>query len=226
MYKNIKALCKYKRVLVVHKNQKELDNLEKLLNKLFLSIDTATDYDIAIEKFVNRKNKINLLITDLEMDSNDGIELLSKIREDAQNLPAIFLVENRNYKTYELAKIDNIDITKSPIDIRDLLNKISIIMSDGSIDEYTIDTLIHIYKSIIDGLKEIISTGKKRDYNYHIDSIINFFDYTNSIHKDVIDLDKFKIVANSAKDSESQKKVFVILKKTLEAIFKKYDIFI
>jgi hypothetical protein len=126
----------------------------------------------------------------------------------------------------ELSKIENFDIASNPIKIEELLNKISIILKNNSIDEYTADTLIHMYKSVIDALKEIIETGQKRDYVYHTDSIVNFFVYTQKLHQDFIDLEKFKIIITSAKTTEEQKKVFLIFKGLIEKILKSHNIYI
>lgn len=225
MSKDLKAICKYKRVLVVHNDKKNLANLYMLFKKLFLSVDIAIDYDTGLKKFHERKNKFNLLITDLEMSKFNGFELATKIREEA-HFPIIFLYKDRNYLTTELASLKDIELSPNPLNIHKLLETIALTLRDDNIDEYTADTLLHIYKSIIDAIKEIIQTGSKHDYKYHINSIVNFFDYTKKLHEGIFDLEEFKIKANSAKTLEEQKSVFLILKLVVEKILKKYNIFI
>jgi CheY-like chemotaxis protein len=223
--KNLKSTTKYKRVLLIHNDKQNLLKLYHLFKKLFLSVDIAIDYSSAIEKFHNRKNKINLLITDLDMKDNSGYDLANRIREEA-TFPIIFLRKDINYLVTEIASMSDVEVVNLPLNINTLLDTIYISLKDDSIDEYTVDTLIHIYKSIIDAIKEIIKTGQKSDYNYHINSIINFFDYTKKIHENCFDLEKFKLLSSKAKNTDEQKRVFLILKDGVEKIFKKYHIFI
>lgn len=67
------------RVLYAEDEQEVRDQTLLFFNKLFSNVDTAQNGEEGLELF--KKNKYNLVITDLKMPKMDGREMLSKIRE-------------------------------------------------------------------------------------------------------------------------------------------------
>jgi two-component system response regulator AtoC len=103
-------------VLVADDEKNGRRMLEILLNKLGCAVSVAADGLEALEIIAN--NPINLLITDLKMPNMDGLELLSTLRKEGNDIPVIVVTA---YGTVESAvtamKEGAFDFIMRPFDI-------------------------------------------------------------------------------------------------------------
>lgn len=84
------------------------------LSKLFKDVIVASDGEEAFEKFLENRERIDLVITDLSMPKVDGIELTTKIKEyikiNALHTPPIVITTSHSEEEYLIKLIElNID---------------------------------------------------------------------------------------------------------------------
>jgi DNA-binding response OmpR family regulator len=84
-------LLKSKTVLYVEDDLKLQSNIEKILGNFFTNILVASDGDEALDVYIQNQNKIDLIITDINMPNTDGITLCKYIREYDKKLPIVII---------------------------------------------------------------------------------------------------------------------------------------
>jgi DNA-binding response OmpR family regulator len=113
-------LKKYK-ILYVEDEEDIRNNVHFCLRNIF-TIFIASNGKEGVEIFL--KNKIDLIITDINLPIKDGITMLKEIKLTSPNIPSIIT------SAYHLNMIDKIKeakrivYLKKPFDMRVLLNKI------------------------------------------------------------------------------------------------------
>ncbi|MCB1191865.1 MAG: response regulator [Leptospiraceae bacterium] len=92
-----------KRVLVADDSSITRKLLNKALTAAGYEVETAEDGFIALEKLI--RFKYDLLISDMNMPSMNGMELITRIRDeiDMQNLPIIVLTSVEGEEQSKLA---------------------------------------------------------------------------------------------------------------------------
>lgn len=76
-------------ILVVDDEQGMRDFLKILLKKEGNYVDTASDAEVALKLL--KKNTYDLVISDIRMPGMSGLDLLSKVKDQYQNLPVIMI---------------------------------------------------------------------------------------------------------------------------------------
>jgi len=92
MRKDIKEIIDFSKtlkVLMVEDNEEAREQSVKLLKNLFDDIIVAIDGIDGLEKF--KKDKFDLIISDLNMPRMNGIEMCSEIRNITKNIPIVIL---------------------------------------------------------------------------------------------------------------------------------------
>ena len=75
------------RILVVDDEASARSGLEKLLKQEGYEVTSADDGTTALERF--SESAADVVVTDLKMPKMDGIELLTKLREQDQDVPVL-----------------------------------------------------------------------------------------------------------------------------------------
>jgi DNA-binding response OmpR family regulator len=84
-------LLKNKVVLYAEDDLILQSNVKEVLGNFFDTILTASDGDEALDIFIENQNKIDLIITDINMPNTDGIILSKYIREYDKRIPIIII---------------------------------------------------------------------------------------------------------------------------------------
>lgn len=109
-----------KKITVLYVEDEEVirSNVEVCFNYIF-NVISAENGKSGLEKFIN--NKIDLVITDINMPVKDGISMLEDIRKISHDVP--FIITSA-YDIEMLNKIEDIRVSKyitKPFDIKELL---------------------------------------------------------------------------------------------------------
>ncbi|MGR3310161.1 MAG: sigma-54-dependent transcriptional regulator [Candidatus Brocadiales bacterium] len=78
-----------KKILIVEDNEYVLESIKLLLSKEGYSIATATDGHAAIE--LSKKERYDLVITDIKMPQMDGMELLQRLKGEFPDISVIMM---------------------------------------------------------------------------------------------------------------------------------------
>jgi len=84
-------LLKNKVVLYVEDDLALQSNVKQILNNFFDEIFIASDGDEALDIYIENQNRIDLIITDINMPNTDGITLSKYIREYDKKLPIVIM---------------------------------------------------------------------------------------------------------------------------------------
>ncbi len=84
-------LLKNKTLLYVEDDIKLQKNIVDILGNFFDKILVASDGDDAYDRYIENQNKIDIVITDINMPNTDGITFCKHIREFDKNLPIVII---------------------------------------------------------------------------------------------------------------------------------------
>jgi len=98
-------LLKNKIVLYVEDDLALQVNIKQILNNFFDEVLVASDGDEAIDIYLKNQNRIDFMITDINMPKTNGIELSKYIREYDSKLPIVIMSAYTN-TDYLLDSID------------------------------------------------------------------------------------------------------------------------
>ena len=84
------------RLLLIEDEEDLINTLSRGLRKVGYAVDTATDGRDGLDLFY--MNEYDLIILDLNLPSMDGLEILSKIREESQDCKILILSARSNYE--------------------------------------------------------------------------------------------------------------------------------
>ena len=88
----LKDLVKYSKtvkILYVEDNKEARESTLLLLEELFDNIVVAEDGEDGYNKFIDNKDNLDLIITDLNMPKLNGIDMIDKIRDTGSAIPVI-----------------------------------------------------------------------------------------------------------------------------------------
>ena len=114
----IKSDLRDLRLLIVEDGDDILSIIDRTFKLLVKDIDLASNGEEAIAAY--KKNKPDLIITDLRMPKCDGYELTQTVKEDDPSLPVILITAFEDDLSEEQKKIFNAIVNK-PIDFQELV---------------------------------------------------------------------------------------------------------
>lgn len=123
-----KEFLKQLTILFIEDDEITRTQLEKMLNRLFKKVIVANNGLDGYEKYQEDKvgeNKIDLILSDINMPIMNGIEMLEKIRVNDSSIPVIF--STARTETEYLIKAISLGVeyyVLKPMNIEDTLNKI------------------------------------------------------------------------------------------------------
>ena len=98
-------LLKSKTILYIEDDISLQKNIKGILQHFFKTIYTADDGDEAYTIYIENQNKIDIIITDINMPNTDGITLCKSIREFDKKIPIVIVSAYTN-TDYLLDSID------------------------------------------------------------------------------------------------------------------------
>jgi DNA-binding NtrC family response regulator len=105
-----------KRILIVDDDQRTRRVLQILARKMDLSAETAAGADLGLACF--RRERSDLVVTDLKMPEKDGLELLTELRAIDAEVPVIVLTAHGTVTTAVAAmKLGAVDFLQKPFDV-------------------------------------------------------------------------------------------------------------
>jgi two-component system response regulator HydG len=111
------------RILVVDDEQSNIEVMEKILSKEAYSVVTAKQASIALNTM--KRQKFDLVLTDLRMPGVSGLELLRAIRKENSTIPVILLTAYGTVEdAVEAMKLGALDFLAKPIKREVLLKAI------------------------------------------------------------------------------------------------------
>jgi DNA-binding NtrC family response regulator len=98
-----------------------LEIIEKTMKKLDVNYITAVDGKDALEKY-NTNSDIDLIVTDINMDHLNGIELINEIKKIDDTLPIIIMSAHSEDKYFNIAEELNIPYLLKPLVFSEFLD--------------------------------------------------------------------------------------------------------
>jgi len=137
-------LLKNKTVLYVEDDLTLQKNIVETLSHFFSKVLMASDGDDAYDIYIENQNRIDLIITDINMPNTDGIAFSKSIREYDKNLP-IIIISAYTDTDYLL---DSIDLNIVKYITKPFTTKKIIILLDKLLEHFDLNTNIIIDKNI------------------------------------------------------------------------------
>lgn len=133
-------------ILIVEDDKDLLDALSIGLIEAGYHIETACDVDNAV-KLIKNQN-IQLILSDVQLETSNGLELLSTINELSYQVPIIFMTAHGDVQDAVLAmqKGANDYITK-PFELDKLVEKIKLLVETAPVqeDDFLNEKINHVY---------------------------------------------------------------------------------
>ncbi|MEA3553267.1 MAG: response regulator [Campylobacterota bacterium] len=113
-------------VLYIEDDETLSANVRNIFEALFFKVISSSNGIVGLNNFkksLETNNKIDIIISDINMPKMNGIELLQKIREYDKDIPFIFTTAHSDTKyTLESIKHGISDYIIKPIDVQTLVN--------------------------------------------------------------------------------------------------------
>ena len=142
-------------LLFVEDNPQARESMSIILKAFFGNIITAVDGEDGFDKFKN--NRIDIVITDINMPKQNGIEMMKRIRRVDSNIP-IVVISASDDKKYLMNSIKNgvQDYILKPVVIDELLGTINRVIK--KIDDDSLkNRIIKKYQKSVQPKEELIS---------------------------------------------------------------------
>ena len=168
---SIKEICKLSSdmsVLYVEDEENVREQLTKMFHKMFASVDIACDGDEAFLKY--KSKNYDLVITDLNMPSMNGLTLVNKIKENKFNQPIIIISAGQNIE--EILSLVEYGISGyllKPIDIQKMFKllheTVQKIYTNKKLEGHNKDIENKLNKKLLDPLTKLFN------YTHLIDTL-------------------------------------------------------
>ena len=137
-------LLKDKTVLYVEDDLTLQKNIVETLGHFFKKVLIASDGDDAYSLYIENQNRIDLIITDINMPNTDGITFAKSIREFDKKLPIIIISAYTNTDYL----LDSIDLNIIKYITKPFTTKKIITLLDKLLDYFELNNYIIINKNI------------------------------------------------------------------------------
>ena len=227
-------------VLFVEDEELAREQLAKLLNKLFKNVIVAINGKDGLEKFKNAfesNEKIDLIISDINMPIMNGLEMVENIRELDTNVPLIYTTARS--ETENIIKAIDLNVSSyilKPIDTTLLIKKISqacekkfiqtkLDEKQNELEKYleAVDHVALIYKMDENGNISFANKSLLETSKYDLEEL-QFIGFNGLIHPDV-PKEYIEKTWESLKKGESWTGNTKFLAKDKEAFYLKNSIF-
>jgi two-component system sensor histidine kinase/response regulator len=137
-WKQIKDEAQGKSLLIVDDDPQTLQTLERLLSHFFSPIYTASNFADAVRLFEEKSanDEVMLLITDINLGTQSGVELICKIKHTNPNQKIIAISGTQDRSVFVETIRCGVDrFILKPIEENELLSALSIVLSKMSDEE-------------------------------------------------------------------------------------------
>ena len=164
-----KKLLKRLKALYVEDDDSIRKELSGLLGNFFGKVYSAQNGKVGLEMYLENRDDIDVVLSDINMPEMTGIEMMNKIREVDSKLPVMFATAySDNEFLSEAIKLRVYDYIIKPIDIRNLLavmnDLANILYQDFLIEQQHKE--LEKYKDVIDQNNIVIKTDMEGKITY------------------------------------------------------------
>lgn len=226
-------------ILYVEDEESIKKNTLITLELLNANIIDASNGKEGLEKFIDNKDKIDIIITDLSMPIMNGLEMIEEIKKINESIPT--LITTAHQEISYLKKAIELNVTSyilKPIDIRDIVTTVEKAMEPIRLKEALIaknEELIALNNSLEDKIKERTKeleklastdflTGINNRRNFFKLSSENFANNKDDLYAVMIDIDKFKNI-NDKYGHNIGDEILKLTTSTISAELNENDIF-
>ncbi|WP_404317324.1 response regulator [Malaciobacter canalis] len=94
-------LLKESTLLFIEDDKEILNEVSLFFKSYFKEVLTSSSKQEALELYKKEKRKIDIILTDLDLPNQDGLELLTEIRTDSSDIPIVLSTKNSNTEVLE-----------------------------------------------------------------------------------------------------------------------------
>ncbi|XPV67981.1 MAG: response regulator [Halarcobacter sp.] len=198
-----RELLKRLRILYVEDDENIKNELSSLFSNFFKTVYTASNGLEGLELYKEKKDRIDVIIADINMPKLSGIEMISQIRKSNKDIPVIFATAYSDSKLLvEAIKLKVSEYIIKPIDIKKLMT----ILAEIALRDYN-KFMLEQQNKELEKYKDIIYNNNiviKIDKNMNIT-------YTNDLFCEITGFDKDELIGkelNSLKHPDLDKKIY------------------
>lgn len=198
-----RELLKRLRILYVEDDENIKNELSSLFSNFFKNVYTASNGLEGLELYKEKKDKIDVIIADINMPKLSGLDMVSQIRKFDKDIPVIFATAYSDSKLLiEAIKLKVTEYIIKPIDIKKLMT----ILGEVALRDYH-KFMVEQQNKELEKYKDIIYNNNiviKTDENMKIT-------YTNELFCKITGFDKEELIGkelNSLKHPDLDKKIY------------------
>lgn len=186
-----KNLLKKLTLLYIEDDDIIRSELSGLLSNFFANVLVAKDGKDGFRTYLENKDKINIILTDINMPILNGIELIKRIRDFDEKIPVIFATAYSDTEFFaDAIKLRAQEYIVKPIDIKHLIN----LLNNIAITLYK-ETQLRLQQLELSRYKEILNTSNiviKLDMQLNIISVNELFCQISGFEEDELIGNEFK----------------------------------
>lgn len=205
---NSELLKKYT-ILYVEDDDVIRTELSSILSNFFKKVFVASDGKEGLRTYLENKDSIDIILTDINMPLLNGLDMVKKIRSIKDNVPVIFATAYSDSEfLIDAIKVRAEDYVVKPIDIKKLISYIEEIVNrlynEFLLNQQRVELLK--FKEILDSNNILLKANKDFKINY-INTL--FLEITNFKEEELLSKDLQAIIFDD-------EKLFIEIEKTLK----------
>lgn len=183
--------------------------LSSILSNFFKKVFVASDGKEGLRTYLENKDSIDIILTDINMPLLNGLDMVKKIRSIKDNVPVIFATAYSDSEfLIDAIKVRAEDYVVKPIDIKKLISYIEEIVNrlhnEFLLNQQRVELLK--FKEILDSNNILLKANKDFKINY-INTL--FLEITNFKEEELLTKDLQAIIFDD-------EKLFIEIEKTLK----------
>lgn len=183
--------------------------LSSILSNFFKKVFVASDGKEGLRTYLENKDSIDIILTDINMPLLNGLDMVKKIRSIKDNVPVIFATAYSDSEfLIDAIKVRAEDYVVKPIDIKKLISYIEEIVNrlynEFLLNQQRVELLK--FKEILDSNNILLKANKDFKINY-INTL--FLEITNFKEEELLSKDLQAIIFDD-------EKLFIEIEKTLK----------
>eukprot|EP01029_Cantina_marsupialis_P026830 TRINITY_DN73035_c0_g1_i1.p1 TRINITY_DN73035_c0_g1~~TRINITY_DN73035_c0_g1_i1.p1 ORF type:complete len:431 (-),score=85.08 TRINITY_DN73035_c0_g1_i1:1607-2899(-) len=175
------SILNQSKILYVEDDTLIRDETVSIFEKFFDTVFVSEDGQKALEKYNEKKDDIDIILTDLNMPNMDGIEFVTKVRQIDSNIPVLIVTAfNDNTSLLKVIKLNISDYIVKPVQMNSTLKILSKILTNTHNQKMVLKQKneLQIYKDILDKENLISETDPKGIITYANDIFCNISGYS------------------------------------------------